>query len=132
MSSALLLGQTAMSTNLATVHRYLDGFRTSDHEQILSCLTDDIEWTLFGGFHLTGKAAYDAEIENPAFSGRPVLDVVRLVEQDDVIMGELVGEVHRATGELMRLAMAETWVMRDGLICERRTYIVELTENDYR
>jgi hypothetical protein len=78
------------------------------------------------------EAAYDAEIENPAFSGRPVIRIVRLVEQDDVVMGELVGEVHTADGELMRLAMAETWVMRDGLICERRSYVVELRENDYR
>jgi ketosteroid isomerase-like protein len=49
-----------MSQNTATVERYLDGFRKSDHAQILSCLTDDIEWTVFGAFHLTGKQAYDA------------------------------------------------------------------------
>lgn len=121
-----------MSRNIDTVKRYLDGFRKSDHAQILSCLTDDIEWTLFGGYHLTGKDAYDAEIENPAFTGSPDLDIVRLVEQDDVVMGELVGEVHRTDGSLMRMAMSETWVMRDGLICERRSYVVELTGNDFR
>jgi ketosteroid isomerase-like protein len=66
-----------MSSDIDTIERYLDGFRESDHEQILSCLTDDIEWTLFGGYHLSGKAAYDAEIENPAFSGRPDLRIVR-------------------------------------------------------
>jgi hypothetical protein len=32
----------------------------------------------------------------------------------------------------MRMAMAETWVMRDALICERRSCVVELTENDWR
>jgi len=32
----------------------------------------------------------------------------------------------------MAMAMAEAWIMRDGLICERRSYIVELTENKYR
>jgi ketosteroid isomerase-like protein len=120
-----------MTRNIDTVHRYLDGFNKSDHTQILSCLTDDVQWTLFGGYHLTGKEAYDAEIENPGFKGSPVLQVVRLVEQDDVVMGELVGEVHRADGSLMRMAMAETWVMRDGLICERRSYVIELTENSY-
>lgn len=121
-----------MSRNVDTVQRYLDGFNRSDHTQILSCLTDDIEWTVFGGYHVVGKEAYDAEIENPAFSGSPTLRVVRLVEQDDVVMGELVGEVHRADGSLMRMAMAETWRMREGLICERRSYVVELTENQYR
>lgn len=120
------------TTNISTVKRYIDGFNESDHAQILSCLTDDIEWTVFGGYHLTGKAAYDAEIENPAFIGSPDLRIVRLVEQGDVVMGELVGEVRRADGDLMRMAMAETWVMRDGLICERRSYVVELLENEYR
>jgi len=51
---------------------------------------------------------------------------------DDVVMGELAGSVHRADGSLMRMNMAETWVMRDGLICERRSWVVELTENDFR
>ncbi|CAN5233746.1 hypothetical protein BH09ACT10_BH09ACT10_31620 [soil metagenome] len=121
-----------MSQNLETVRRYIDGFNKSDHQQILDCLTDDIEWTVFGGFHLTGKAAYDAEIENPAFSGSPVIEIVRLVEQDDVVMGELTGAVHLADGTPLRLTMAETWVMRDGLICERRSWVVQLKENDLR
>jgi hypothetical protein len=31
-----------MSENKTTVERYMDGFNTSDHALILSCLTDDI------------------------------------------------------------------------------------------
>ena len=56
-----------MSRNTETVETYLDGFRKNDHAQILSCLTDDIEWTVFGAFHLKGKEAYDAAIEGPGF-----------------------------------------------------------------
>ena len=108
-----------MSSNTETVERYLDGFRRSDHAQILSCLTDDIEWTVFGAFHLTGKEAYDAAIEGEGFTGPPRLDVVRMVEQDDVVMAELTGEATRDTGEVMRMSMAEVFVLRDGLIAER-------------
>lgn len=35
---------------------------------------------------LRGKETYDAEIENPGFQGSLDLRVVRLVEQDDVVM----------------------------------------------
>ena len=87
-----------MSANTDTVERYLDGFRKNDHAQILSCLTDDIEWTVFGAFHLVGKEAYDAAIEGPGWVGPPSLDVVRMVEQDDVVMAELYGEVPTASG----------------------------------
>lgn len=55
-----------MSANKQTVERYIDGFNKSDHEQILSCLTDDIEWTVFGAYRIAGKEAYDNEIDNPA------------------------------------------------------------------
>ena len=44
-----------MSPNKMVVQRYIDGFNMSDHEQILSCLADDIEWLIPGAFHLVGK-----------------------------------------------------------------------------
>ena len=121
-----------MSQNTDTVETYLDGFRRNDHGQILSCLTDDIEWTVFGAFHLTGKQAYDEAIEGPGFVPPPHLEVVRMVEQDDVVMAELTGTVARDTGEVMRMSMAEVFVMRDGLISERRAWVIALTESDYR
>jgi hypothetical protein len=37
-----------MTENKRTVEKYMDGFRKSDHGQILSCLTDDIEWVMPG------------------------------------------------------------------------------------
>jgi ketosteroid isomerase-like protein len=120
-----------MTANKRTVEKYIDGFNRSDHEQILSCLTDDIEWTVFGWYRLTGKEAYDNEIENPAFTGSPTIEITRMVEESDVVMAEMTAEVRRASGELMRMAMGEVFVMRDARICERRAYVVELKENDY-
>ena len=122
-----------MSQNLATVHTYLDGFRKNDHAQILACLTDDIEWTVFGAFHLKGKEAYDKAIDGaPEFIDPPELEVVRMVEQGDVVMAELTGTVRRAAGGEMRLSMAEVFVMRGGKIAQRRAWVIALQENDYR
>lgn len=122
-----------MSRNIETVNAYLDGFRKNDHAQILSCLTDDIEWTVFGAFHLTGKDAYDKAIDGaPQFIDPPELTVVRMVEQGDTVMAELTGVVRRAAGGEMRLSMAEVFVMRDGKIAERRAWVIPLAENDFR
>lgn len=122
-----------MSQNIETVNRYLNGFRRNDHEQILSCLTDDIEWTVFGAFHLFGKEAYDNAIDGaPEFIDPPELDVVRMVEQGDVVMAELTGTAKRAGGGEMRMSMAEVFVMRGGKIAERRAWVIPLIENDYR
>jgi ketosteroid isomerase-like protein len=122
-----------MSQNVDTVNAYLDGFRKNDHEQILSCLTDDIKWTVFGAFQLAGKEAYDKAIDGaPEFIDPPELEVVRMVEQGDVVMAELTGTVRRAAGGEMRMSMAEVFVMRDGRIAERRAWVTVLNENDYR
>ena len=120
-----------MSENKQTVEAYLEGFRKNDHAQILSCLTEDIEWTVFGGFRLTGKEAYDAAIEGPGFVPPPQLQVVRMVEEDDVVMAELTRSVKRENGDVMRMSMAEVFRMRNGKIYERRAWVIELKENDY-
>jgi ketosteroid isomerase-like protein len=122
-----------MSRNTDTVNAYLDGFRRNDHEQILSCLTDDIRWTVFGAFQLTGKEAYDKAIDGaPDFIDPPELTVVRMVEQGDVVMAELTGTAKRAAGGELRMSMAEVFLLRDGKIAERRAWVTPLQENDYR
>jgi ketosteroid isomerase-like protein len=121
-----------LSANTDTVQRYLDGFRTGDHAQILDCLTDDIAWTVFGAFRLSGKDAYDAEIDGVGFAGPPRLEVVRMLEQGDVIMAELTGSAIRDSGEELRMSMAEVFVMRDGKIAERRAWVIPLSQNDFR
>jgi ketosteroid isomerase-like protein len=96
-------------------------------------LTDDIVWTVFGAFRLAGKEAYDRAIDGaPTFIDPPELEVVRMVEQGDVVMAELTGTAKRAAGGEMRMSMAEVFVMRDGKIAERRAWVIELRENDFR
>lgn len=88
---------------------------------------------MFGAFQLTGKQAYDKAIDGaPEFIEPPELQVVRMVEQGDVVMAELTGTANRAAGGEMRMSMAEVFVMRDGKIAERRAWVIPLQENDYR
>jgi len=62
----------------------------------------------------------------------PSFQVVRMVEQGDIVMAELTGTAKRAAGEEMRMSMAEVFVMREGKIAERRAWVIVLEENDYR
>ena len=122
-----------MSKNGDTVNRYLEGFRKNDHEQILSCLTEDVRWTVFGAFQLTGKTAYDKAIDGaPEFIDPPDLTVVRMVEQGDTVMAELTGIAKRASGGEFRMSMAEVFLMRGGKIAERRAWVIPLTKNEYQ
>jgi ketosteroid isomerase-like protein len=60
-----------VSENKRTIEKYIEGFTKSDHEQVLSCLTDDVEWEIPGAFHIAGKAAFDKEIEKPGVHRPP-------------------------------------------------------------
>jgi ketosteroid isomerase-like protein len=105
-----------MSRNKRTMQKYLDAFTRSDHAAILSCLTDDIEWVVPGHFRLTGKAAFDGEIENDAFIGSPTISVTRLTEESDVVVAEgRVRSARKARGFLDAL-FGDACVMRAGKI----------------
>jgi hypothetical protein len=69
-----------VSKRKAIVEKYIEGFRRSDHSQILSCLADDIVWDLYGYKTIQGKDLFDAEIENEDFEGSPTLTIDRLVD----------------------------------------------------
>jgi ketosteroid isomerase-like protein len=68
----------------------------------------------------------------PEFIDPPELEVVRMVEQGDVVMAELSGKARRAAGGELRMTMAEVFDMRGGKIAERRAWVIPLVENDYR
>ena len=114
-----------MSENKRTIARYMDGFRRSDHEQILSCLTEDIEWIVPGAFTLQGKEAFDGEIENDGFVGHPEITVTRLTEENDVVVAEGAVRTERKDGTVLTLAMCDVFEMRSGKIRRLTSYLME-------
>ena len=115
-----------MTANKTTVAKYMDGFRQSDHASILACLTDDVVWDMPGAFHLTGKAAFDREIENEAFVGRPTITVSRMTEENDVVVAEGAVSVQRRAGGMLTAVFCDVFVMRGGRISQLISYLVEV------
>lgn len=115
-----------MSENKATVERYMEGFRNSDHELILSCLTDDVVWDIPGAFHIVGKDAFDREIENDAFVGKPAITVTRMTEEKDVVIAEGAVRVQRTSGDVATLVFCDVFVMRRGKIRQLISYLVPI------
>ena len=111
------------SQNKRTVNRYMDGFRHGDHAAILDCLTDDVEWLIPGAFHARGKDAFDREIENDAFVGRPQIVVTRLTEEDDVVVAEGKVRTTKKDGEVLHLAFCDVFEMRGGHIRRLTSYL---------
>src|SRR5262245_24266148 len=112
--------------NKRTVEEYLEGFRQGDHERVLATLTDDAVWDIPGVFHLTGKEAFDQEIENPAFQGHPEIAISRMTEARDVVVAEGTARTQKRTGEIMHLAFCDVFELRGGKIARLVSYLMEV------
>ena len=117
-----------MSQNKQTVQKYMEGFTRSDHDQILSCLTDDVEWLMPGAFHLSGKEDFDKEIENPAFVGSPEIRVTRMTEENDVVVAEGTVRCARRAGGFLTAVFCDVFVMQDAKIRQLTSYLVEIKD----
>ena len=115
-----------MTENKATIARYIDGFNKSNHEQILSCLTDYVEWEIPGVFRLVGKAAFDNAIENDAFVGSPTITITRMVEENDVVVAEGAVRSERKNGGFLNAVFCDVFAMRDAKIRRLTSYLAEL------
>lgn len=116
-----------MTENKQVVARYLDGFTRSDHEQILSCLTDDVVWDLPGAFHLVGKEAFDKEIENEAFVGSPDITTIRMFEDGNVVIVEGAVRSQRKDGGRLHAQFCDVFEMKDGKIGRLTSYLAILS-----
>lgn len=115
-----------MTENKKTVEKYIEAFNKSDHKQILSCLTDDVEWILPGVFHLKGKDAFDKEIENPAFEGKPVIVVTRVIEENNIVITEGTVRAKKKDAEYINLVFCDAFEMKNGLINKLTSYLMEI------
>ena len=115
-----------MSPNKQTVQRYMEGFNRTDHETILSCLTDDVEWLIPGFFHRRGKQEFDSEIENEAFVGRPSVQVTRMIEEGNVVVAEWTVRSARRDGGVLHAVFCDVFVMQDSKIKKLTSYLMEV------
>ena len=115
-----------MSDQRDLVAEYFAGFRTSDHPRILATLTEDVLWVIHGHRTTRGKTEFDGEIENPAFTGSPELEVQRTIEQDAVVVTTGEGRGVSVEHGPFRFTFADLFTFRDGLIARVDSYVVPL------
>ncbi len=114
-----------MTENKRMIERYMAGFRATDHDLILSCLTDDVEWEIPGMFHSRGKAAFDQEIENDAFVGHPDIVVTRMIEEENIVVAEGSVRTQKRDGTELRLRFCDVFVMEAGKIRHLTSYLTD-------
>ena len=112
------------SRNKKVVSDYMDGFNLGDHHKILSCLTDDVVWEMPGVYYHSGKEAFDKEIENDAFEGKPTINVVRIVEESDIVIAEGTVQGRRKGGDVFNAVFCDVFHMNNGKIKKLTSYLM--------
>jgi ketosteroid isomerase-like protein len=114
-----------MTENKRTVEDYMEGFRNTDREKILSCLTDDVEWKIPGLFQAQGRDAFNDHIVDPGFAGNPIISVARMIEENDIVVAEGTVLARREDGAPLPLAFCDVFEMEKGKIRRLTSYLME-------
>jgi ketosteroid isomerase-like protein len=115
-----------MTSNKQIVQKYMDAFARTDHAEILSCLTDDVEWLIPGAFHAKGKGEFDKQIEGEGFTGHPSIQVTRMIEENDVVVAEGNVRAARKGGGTLHAVFCDVFVMRNAKIAHLTSYLMEV------
>lgn len=113
-----------MTPNKQTVEKYMEGFRTGNHKKILSCLTDDIVWEMPGIYRHVGKDEFDKEIENENFIGSPSIQIIKLIEEDNVVIAEGAVQGKMKNGNTLDAVFCDVFVMENGKIKQLTSYLM--------
>lgn len=113
-----------MSENKKIVEKYMDGFRESNHQKILSCLSDDVIWEMPGIYKHSGKEAFDKEIENDNFVGSPTIQIHRLVEENNVVIAEGSVQASMKNGNTLDAVFCDVFVMDNEKIKQLTSYLM--------
>lgn len=111
-----------MTENKKTVEIYMEGFRHTDREKILSCLTENVIWYMPGFIDIQGKEAFNKEITNDLFEGKPIIQIFRLTEENDVVMAEGAVQCKIKAGGMLDAVFCDVFEMEKGKIKKLTTY----------
>ena len=113
-----------MTENKKAVMKYMEGFESSNHEIILSCLTDDVIWFMPGYFLKSGKKEFDSEIENENFVGSPAIEISRLIEENNVVVAEGSVKGMMKSGDKLDALFCDVFEFEDEKIKKLTTYLM--------
>ena len=113
-----------MTPNKQTVNEYMAAFRVSDHARILACLTDDIVWEMPGIYQHVGKEAFDKEIENENFIGSPTIQIIKLIEENNIVIAEGAVQGNMKNGNILDAVFCDVFEMENDKIKKLTSYLM--------
>lgn len=118
-----------MTLNKQTINQYMEAFRISNHQRVLACLTDDVVWEMPGMYQHVGKESFDKEIENDNFVGSPTIQVLKMVEENDIVIAEGAVQGSMKNGNILDALFCDVFEMEIGKIKRLTSYLMSKNAN---
>jgi len=115
---------STVSNHKAIVEKYFDGARRGDHQQVLSCVTDDVLFEIHGRASVRGRDALEDALS--AVAGHPALTVDRLIEEGDSVVVVGSGNVALAAGGGLEFRFCDVFTFSGDAISRLESYQVSL------
>lgn len=116
-----------MTVQKQVVETYIEGFRRTDHQAILSCLADDVVWVLHGYRTVEGKDAFDREIENDAAVGAPALFIDRMIEEGPTVVAFGHGEMTLKEAGKVAFVFVEAFTFQGEKVSRLETFHINVS-----
>jgi uncharacterized protein len=114
----------SMTLQKQIVEKYMDGFRSTDHAKILSCVNENVIWEMPGFFYHEGKEAFDKEIENPNADGHPDISIIRLIEEGNIVIAEGTVKAKMKDGNKLDAVFCDVFHFANDKIGKLTTYLM--------
>ncbi len=103
----------------------MEAFSKPTMQKYYPAFTDDVVWEMPGFFHLTGKAAFDGEIENDAFTGSPHYYNNTLCRRKTMLLyAKVLCKAKRKMVLLFHAVFCDMFEMEGGKIKKLTSYVM--------
>ena len=114
-------------SNKQLVRKLNKGFEDDNTEVILSCLADDVQWSVAGAFSVQGISEFEKQIHNENFTGAPVIKIKNEISEGDYLAVEGDVESRMIDGTLFRAFFHNTYFLQDGKVKRMTSYVVPVS-----
>jgi len=111
-----------MTANKQTVQKFMDAVSKANHSDVLSCLTDDVEWVIPGVIHTKGKDEFANQINGDV---KCTITVTRMIEENNVVVAEGCVQTINLDGSLRETLYCDVFVFHDAKIKHLTAYLME-------
>jgi ketosteroid isomerase-like protein len=116
-----------VSSSKQAVERYMASMSRMDRPAVLSCLTDDVEWSIVtSGERMRGKAEFEQNIGDPATMGEVRVEIARMTEENNVVVAEGSVHVSPKQGDPVTYQFCDVFELEDTKVKRLTTFAAEL------